>query len=116
MQIQWIFLAVAIVSEVIATSALKTSEGFTLAMPDPVTHADSVAHSKILNLLDQASSLPTELRRRWNPCQIVDFELVLIVSFQISCTSHGERLRDAPILSPHAGFVSWARTGVSSVS
>lgn len=58
-----------------------------LVMPDQVAHANSVAHAKILNLLDQAKSLPAELRRCWNPCQIVDFGLVLIASFQISFTS-----------------------------
>lgn len=30
---QWLFLAVAIVSEVVATSALKSSEGFTRLVP-----------------------------------------------------------------------------------
>ena len=30
---QWIYLAIAIVSEVIATSALKTTEGFTRWVP-----------------------------------------------------------------------------------
>ncbi len=30
---QWVFLAIAIVSEVVATSALKSSEGFTRLLP-----------------------------------------------------------------------------------
>ncbi|HWF62841.1 MAG TPA: SMR family transporter [Nitrospira sp.] len=36
MQIQWVFLAVAIVSEVIGTSALKASEGFTRLWPSAI--------------------------------------------------------------------------------
>jgi small multidrug resistance pump len=33
MQMNWLFLAIAIVAEVIATSALKASEGFTRTLP-----------------------------------------------------------------------------------
>jgi small multidrug resistance pump len=36
MQMQWIFLAVAIVSEVIGTSALKASEGFSRLWPSAI--------------------------------------------------------------------------------
>ena len=35
----WLFLAIAIVSEVIATSALKASEGFTRLAPSAVVVA-----------------------------------------------------------------------------
>lgn len=35
----WIYLAIAIVAEVIATSALKASEGFTRAVPSTITVA-----------------------------------------------------------------------------
>jgi len=36
MQMQWIYLAVAIVSEVIGTSALKASEGFSRLWPSAI--------------------------------------------------------------------------------
>jgi small multidrug resistance pump len=36
MQMQWVFLAVAIVSEVIGTSALKASEGFSRLWPTAI--------------------------------------------------------------------------------
>lgn len=50
MQIQWIFLAVAIVSEVIATSALKTSEGFTRLWPSTIVVAGYVSAFYFLSL------------------------------------------------------------------
>lgn len=34
--VNWLFLAIAIVAEVVATSALKSSEGFTRLMPSAV--------------------------------------------------------------------------------
>ena len=39
MQTQWVFLAVAIVSEVIGTSALKASEGFARLWPSAIVVA-----------------------------------------------------------------------------
>lgn len=50
MQIQWIFLAVEIVSEVIATFALKTSEGFTRLWPSTIVVAGYVSAFYFLSL------------------------------------------------------------------
>lgn len=50
MQIQWIFLAVAIVSEVIATSVLKTSEGFTRLWPSTIVVAGYASAFYFLSL------------------------------------------------------------------
>ncbi len=47
---QWVFLAVAIVSEVIATSALKAAEGFTRLWPSIVVVAGYVIAIYFLSL------------------------------------------------------------------
>ena len=47
---QWVFLAVAIVSEVIATSALKAAEGFTRLWPSSVVVAGYVIAIYFLSL------------------------------------------------------------------
>ena len=47
---QWIFLSVAIVSEVIATSALKASDGFTRSWPSLVVAAGYMAAFYFLSL------------------------------------------------------------------
>ena len=47
---QWVFLAVAIVSEVIATSALKASEGFSRLWPSCVVVAGYVIAIYFLSL------------------------------------------------------------------
>jgi small multidrug resistance pump len=47
---QWIFLSVAIVSEVIATSALKASEGFTRLWPSLIVTVGYVAAFYFLSL------------------------------------------------------------------
>lgn len=47
---QWIFLSVAIVSEVIATSALKASEGFTRLWPSLIVAAGYIAAFYFLSL------------------------------------------------------------------
>ncbi|HBR6365586.1 TPA: SMR family transporter, partial [Klebsiella pneumoniae] len=39
----WLFLVIAIVGEVIATSALKSSEGFTKLAPSAVGHCCKVS-------------------------------------------------------------------------
>ncbi|MGE3976455.1 MAG: multidrug efflux SMR transporter [Nitrospira sp.] len=50
MQIQWVFLAVAIVSEVIGTSTLKASEGFTRLWPSVVVVAGYASAFYFLSL------------------------------------------------------------------
>jgi small multidrug resistance pump len=47
---QWMFLSVAIVSEVIATSALKASEGFTRLWPSLIVTAGYMAAFYFLSL------------------------------------------------------------------
>ncbi|MDD2926715.1 multidrug efflux SMR transporter [Rhodoferax sp.] len=47
---QWIYLAIAIVSEVIATSALKASDGFTKLVPSLVVVAGYVVAFYCLSL------------------------------------------------------------------
>ncbi len=47
---QWIFLSVAIVSEVIATSALKASEGFSRLWPSLIVTAGYMAAFYFLSL------------------------------------------------------------------
>ena len=47
---QWIFLSVAIVSEVIATSALKASEGFSRLWPSLIVAAGYIAAFYFLSL------------------------------------------------------------------
>lgn len=47
---QWLFLGVAIVSEVIATSAMKSSEGFTKLMPSLIVIFGYVAAFYFLSL------------------------------------------------------------------
>lgn len=50
MQIQWVFLAVAIVSEVIGTSTLKASEGFTRLWPSVIVVAGYASAFYFLSL------------------------------------------------------------------
>lgn len=50
MQIQWVFLAVAIVSEVIGTSTLKASEGFTRLWPSAIVVAGYASAFYFLSL------------------------------------------------------------------
>lgn len=47
---QWLYLAIAIVAEVIATSALKASDGFTRTMPSLVVAAGYVVAFYFLSL------------------------------------------------------------------
>lgn len=47
---QWIFLALAIVSEIIGTSALKSSEGFTRLWPSVIVVASYAAAFYLLSL------------------------------------------------------------------
>ena len=47
---QWVFLAVAIVSEVIATSALKASEGFSRLWPSVIVVAGYTSAFYFLSL------------------------------------------------------------------
>ena len=47
---QWLFLSVAIVSEVVATSALKSSDGFTQLWPSVVVVAGYAAAFSFLSL------------------------------------------------------------------
>ncbi|MGV3000938.1 SMR family transporter [Vibrio sp.] len=47
---QWLFLGVAIVSEVIATSAMKSSEGFTRLIPSLIVAVGYVAAFYFLSL------------------------------------------------------------------
>lgn len=47
---QWIFLSVAIISEVIATSALKASEGFSRLWPSLIVSAGYIAAFYFLSL------------------------------------------------------------------
>ncbi|MDF0650548.1 MAG: QacE family quaternary ammonium compound efflux SMR transporter [Nitrospira sp. LK265] len=50
MQTQWLFLAVAIVSEVIGTSTLKASEGFTRLWPSVIVVAGYASAFYFLSL------------------------------------------------------------------
>lgn len=50
MQTQWVFLAVAIVSEVIGTSTLKASEGFTRLWPSAIVVAGYASAFYFLSL------------------------------------------------------------------
>jgi small multidrug resistance pump len=50
MQMQWVFLGVAIISEVIGTSALKASEGFSRLWPSVIVVAGYVLAFYFLSL------------------------------------------------------------------
>lgn len=57
----WLFLAVAIIGEVVATSALKSSEGFTKLAPSAVVVvgyrvALIISGVAIINLISKASA------------------------------------------------------------
>lgn len=49
----WLFLSVAIIAEVVATSALKASEGFSKLWPSGIV---IVGYVLVLNLLSKAST------------------------------------------------------------
>ena len=58
---KWLCLLVAIISEVVATSALKTSEGFTRLEPSPLVVAGYGAAFYFLSLMPQYDQHPS----RW---------------------------------------------------
>ena len=80
----WLFLAIAIISEVIATSALKSSEGFTRAMPSLLVVAGYAAAFYFLSLT--LKSIPVGIAYAvWSGVGIV---LVTAIAWVL----HGQRL------------------------
>lgn len=80
----WLFLAVAIVGEVIATSALKSSEGFTRLMPSLIVAAGYIIAFYFLSLV--LRSIPVGIAYAvWSGLGIV---LVTVVAWLL----HGQKL------------------------
>lgn len=80
----WLFLAIAIISEVIATSALKSSEGFTRVMPSLLVVAGYAAAFYFLSLT--LKSIPVGVAYAvWSGVGIV---LVTAIAWVL----HGQRL------------------------
>ncbi|OTD99992.1 hypothetical protein AW106_13650 [Escherichia coli] len=63
----WLFLVIAIVGEVIATSALKSSEGFTKLAPSAVGHCCKVSDEAAFCLIQRPYISKTLLTRRISP-------------------------------------------------
>ena len=80
----WLFLAIAIVSEVIATSALKSSEGFTKLVPSLIVVAGYGAAFYFLSLT--LKSIPVGIAYAvWSGIGIV---LVAVIAWLL----HGQKL------------------------
>ncbi len=80
----WLFLAIAIVSEVIATSALKSSEGFTKLAPSVIVVAGYGAAFYFLSLT--LKSIPVGIAYAvWSGIGIV---LVAVIAWLL----HGQKL------------------------
>lgn len=80
----WLFLAIAIVSEVIATSALKSSEGFTKLAPSLIVVAGYGAAFYFLSLT--LKSIPVGIAYAvWSGIGIV---LVAVIAWLL----HGQKL------------------------
>ena len=67
---KWLYLAVAILAEIVATSALKSSDGFTRLLPSVVTTLGYVVSFYFLSLTLRGcrSASPTRSGRAWASC------------------------------------------------
>ncbi|MGE8603885.1 quaternary ammonium compound-resistance protein [Bordetella trematum] len=78
---KWVFLAVAIIAEIIATSALKASDGFTRLLPSVVTVGGYVISFYFLSLT--LRELPVGIAYAiWSGVGIVVISLIGLVFFQ----------------------------------
>ena len=57
MALHWIFLVIAIVAEVVATSSLKASEGFTKPLPTAIVIAGYAAAAYFLETAAKAADI-----------------------------------------------------------
>lgn len=85
----WIFLGIAIVGEVVATSALKTSEGFTKLVPSLLVASGYIAAFYFLSLA--LRSIPVGI------AYAIWAGLGIVLVAAIAWVLHGEKLDGAAI-------------------